>query len=154
LFSFQALPINFAGVLLILLALVLFLLEVKIASHGILGGGGVISLFLGSLMLVNDTEWPYKSISLKIIIPVVIVFTLFFFLAAWLSVRAHKKKVETGQAGIVGETGVAKSAINPEGGSVFIHGEYWKAFSESEIDQNSKIRVVDIKGMELKVEKI
>jgi membrane-bound serine protease (ClpP class) len=154
LFSFQALPINFAGVLLILLALTLFLLEVKIASHGILGGGGVISLFLGSLMLVNDTEWPYKSISLKIIIPVVVVFTLFFFLAAWLSMRAHKKKVETGQAGIVGETGVAKSAIGPEGGSVFIHGEYWKAFSESQIDQNSKIRVLEIKGMELKVEKL
>lgn len=154
LFSFQALPINFAGVLLILLALVLFLLEVKIASHGILGGGGVISLFLGSLMLVNDTQWPYKSISLSVIIPVVIVFTLFFFLAAWLSLRAHKKKVETGQAGIVGETGVAKSAINPDGGSVFIHGEYWKAFSEIQIEKDSKIRVVDIKGMELKVEKI
>jgi membrane-bound serine protease (ClpP class) len=154
LFSFQALPINFAGVLLILLALTLFLLEVKIASHGILGGGGVISLFLGSLMLVNDTEWPYKNISLSVIIPVVIVFTLFFFLAAWLSLRAHKKKVETGQAGIVGETGVAKSAIGPEGGSVFIHGEYWKAFSESQIELNSKIRVVEIKGMELKVEKL
>jgi membrane-bound serine protease (ClpP class) len=154
LFSFQALPINFAGVLLILLAVVMFLLEVKIASHGILGGGGVISLFLGSLMLINDTQWPYKRISLSVIIPVVIVFTLFFFLAAWLSLRAHKKKVETGEAGLVGETGVAKSAVGPEGGSVFIHGEYWKAFSETQIEANSKIRVVAIKGMELKVEKI
>ena len=154
LFSFQALPINFAGVLLILLALVLFLLEVKIASHGILGGGGVISLFLGSLMLVNDTEWPYKSISLSVIIPVVIVFTLFFFLAAWLSIRAHKRKVETGQAGIVGEIGVAKSAVGPEGGSVFIHGEHWKAVSEVQIEPNTKIKVVDVKGMELKVEKL
>ena len=154
LFSFQALPINFAGVLLILLALVLFLLEVKITSHGILGGGGVISLFLGSLMLVNDTEWPYKSISLSVIIPVVIVFTLFFFLAAWLSIRAHKKKVETGQAGIVGEIGLAKSAVGPEGGSVFIHGEYWKAVSEVQIEPNTKIKVVDVKGMELKVERL
>lgn len=154
LFSFQALPINFAGVLLILLAMVLFLLEVKITSHGILGGGGVISLFLGSLMLVNDAEWPYKSISLSVIIPVVIVFTLFFFLAAWLSIRAHKRKVETGQAGIVGEIGVAKSVIGPEGGSVFIHGEYWKAISEIQIEPNTKIKVVDVNGMELKVEKL
>ena len=154
LFSFQALPINFAGVLLILLALVLFLLEVKITSHGILGGGGVISLFLGSLMLVNDAEWPYKSISLSVIIPVVIVFTLFFFLVAWLSIRAHKKKVETGQAGIVGEAGVAKSAIGPDSGSVFIHGEYWNAISEVQIEPNTKIKVVDVKGMELKVEKL
>ena len=154
LFSFQALPISFAGVMLILLALVLFLLEVKIASNGILGGGGVISLFLGSLMLVNDAEWPYKSISLSVIIPVVIVFTLFFFLAAWLSVRAHKKKITTGEAGIVGETGVAKSAIGPQGGSVFIHGEYWKAISEVHIEPNAKIKIVDVKGMELKVEKL
>jgi len=153
LFSFQALPINFAGVLLILLAMVLFLLEVKITSHGILGGGGVISLFLGSLMLVNDTEWPYKSISLSVIIPVVIVFTLFFFLVAWLSIRAHRKKITTGEAGIVGEIGVAKSAIGPDGGSVFIHGEYWKAVSEVQIEPNTKIKVVDVKGMELKVEK-
>jgi membrane-bound serine protease (ClpP class) len=134
--------------------MVLFLLEVKITSHGILGGGGVISLFLGSLMLVNDTEWPYKSISLSVIIPVVIVFTLFFFLAAWLSIRAHKKKVETGQAGIVGEVGVAKSVIGPDSGSVFIHGEYWKAVSEVQIEPNTKIRVVGVNGMELKVEKL
>ena len=114
----------------------------------------MISLFLGSLMLVNDTEWPYKSISLSVIIPVVIVFTLFFFLAAWLAVRAHKGKVTTGKAGIVGETGVAKSEIGPGGGSVFVHGEFWKAFSDTSIEQNSKIRVIEIKGMELKVEKI
>jgi membrane-bound serine protease (ClpP class) len=154
LFSFQALPINFAGVLLILLALVLFLLEVKVTSYGILGGGGVISLFLGSLMLVNDTDWPYKSISLSVIIPVVIVFTLFFFLAAWLSIRTHRGRIATGEAGIVGETGVAKAEIGPDGGSVFIHGEYWKAIAELKIEAGSKVKVVGINGMELKVEKL
>ena len=114
----------------------------------------MISLFLGSLMLVNDTQWPYKRISLSVIIPVVIVFTLFFFLAAWLSVKAHKKKVETGEAGIVGETGIAKTAVGPSGGSVFIHGEYWTAFSDNQIEGDSKVRVIAIKGMELKVEKV
>ncbi len=154
LFSFQALPIRFAGVLFILLALTLFLLEVKIASHGILGGGGVLSLFFGSLMLVNDAEFPYKGISLSVIIPTVMVFTAFFFLAAYFSVRAHKRKVATGEKGIVGEIGVAKSPVNADGGSVFIHGEYWKAVSEVSIKAGIKIRVVDINRMELKVEEI
>lgn len=154
LFSFQALPIRFAGVLFILLALTLFLLEIKIASHGILGGGGVLSLFFGSLMLVNDSEFPYKGISLSVIIPTVIVFTVFFFLAAYFSVRAHKKKVTTGDKGIVGETGVARSPIGPDGGSVFIHGEYWRAISETAIEQGKKIRVVGINGMELVVEAV
>jgi len=152
LFSFQALPIRFAGVLFIILAMILFLLEVKITSHGILGGGGVLSLFFGSLMLVNDTEWPYKGISLSVIIPTVIVFSAFFFLAAYLSVRAHRGKVATGEKGIVGELGVAKTAITAESGTVFIHGEYWKAFSENAIAANTEIRVIDITGLVLKVE--
>ena len=151
LFSFQALEIRFAGVILIILALVLFLLEIKIASHGILGGGGVLSLFFGSLMLVNDTQWPYKGISLSVIIPTVIIFTLFFFLAAYLSVRAHKRKVATGDVGLTGETGVARSAIGPDGGMVFIHGEYWKAHSDEAIESGSPIVVIDVRGMELKV---
>ncbi|MEE9555025.1 MAG: nodulation protein NfeD [candidate division Zixibacteria bacterium] len=154
LFSFQALPIRFAGVLFLLLAMTLFLLEVKIASHGILGGGGVLSLFFGSLMLVNDAEFPYKGVSLSVIIPTVLVFTAFFFLAAYFSVRAHKSKVATGEKGIVGERGVAKSTIGPNGGSVFIHGEYWKAVSDISIKTGMKIRVVNIDGMELKVEEI
>ncbi len=154
LFSFQALPITFAGVLFILLALTLFLLEIKIMSHGILGGGGVISLFLGSLMLVNDAQWPYKGISLSVIIPTVLVFSLFFFLAAYFSIRTHRRKIATGEAGIVGEMGVAKTGIGPSGGSVFIHGEFWNAVSEIQIEANAKIQVVSVVGMELKVTKI
>lgn len=153
LFSFQALEIRFAGVILIILAMVLFLLEVKIASHGILGGGGVLSLFFGSLMLVNDTQWPYKGISLSVIIPTVIVFTLFFFLAAYLSVRAHKRKVATGDVGLKGEAGVARSVIGPDGGTVFIHGEHWKAYSDETIESGSPIEVIEVRGMELKVKR-
>ncbi len=129
LFSFQALPINFAGVLLIILAMILFLLELKITSHGVLGGGGVLALFLGSLMLVNDTEFPYKGISLSVIIPTVLVFTAFFFLAGYLALKAHKRKVATGDAGLKNEIGVTKSYRWPDGGTVFIHGEIWKASS-------------------------
>ena len=154
LFSFQALPINFAGVLFILLALILFLLEVKIASNGILGGGGVISLVLGSMMLVNDAQWPYKGISLSVIIPTAIVFTLFFFLAAYFALKAHKMKVSTGEKGLIGEIGTVKIAVGPDGGSVFIHGEYWNAIADEDIEPASKIRVVDVMGMEIKVEKV
>jgi len=154
LFSFQALPINFAGVLLLIIAMIMFLLEIKIASHGILGGGGVIALLLGSMMLVNDAEFPYKGISLSVIIPTVIVFSAFFFLAAYLSLKAHKRKVATGDAGLVGEKGVSKTAIGPGGGKVFVHGEHWSAKSESPIEPNQKIRVEAVEGMELKVSKL
>jgi len=152
LFSFQALPIRFAGVLLIILAMILFLLEVKVLSHGILGGGGVLSLFFGSLMLVNDTEFPYKGISLSVIIPTVLVFTLFFFLAAYLAVRTHRKKVATGEAGLRNAIALSKTVVNVDGGTVFIHGELWKAVSDAPIEANKKVRVVDIEGMLLKVE--
>lgn len=154
LFSFQALPIRTAGVLLIIMAMILFLLEVKITSHGILGGGGVLSLFFGSLMLVNDTEWPYRGISLSVIIPTVIVFTLFFFLAAWLAMRTHRRKVTTGMAGLKGEIGVVRTAVNSDGGAVFVHGEIWKAVSVSPIEPNQHVRVIDVEGMVLKVEQV
>jgi len=154
LFSFQALPIRFAGVVLILLAMVMFLLEVKIISHGVLGGGGVLSLFFGSLMLVNDTEFPYKGISLSVIIPTVLVFTLFFFLAAYLAVKTHRKKVATGEAGLKNEICVTRTPVDPDGGTVFVHGEIWKAVSDMPIEANRKVRVLDIQGMLLKVEQV
>ena len=154
LFSFQALPIRFAGVLLIILAMILFLLEVKSARHGILGAGGVLSLFFGSLMLVNDTEFPYKGISLSVVIPTVIVFSLFFFLAAYLAVRTHKRKVTTGETGLKGETALTKTPIGPNGGRVFVHGELWQAISDAPIAANKKVRIVEVHGMELKVELI
>ena len=112
----------------------------------------MLSLFFGSLMLVNDTEWPYRGISLSVIIPTVIVFTLFFFLAAYLAVRTHRQKVTTGKAGIKGEIGVTRTAVNAEGGTVFVHGELWKAVSSAPIEPNKHVRIVEVDGMTLKVE--
>jgi membrane-bound serine protease (ClpP class) len=154
LFSFQALPIRFAGVLLIILAMILFLLEVKILSHGILGGGGVLSLFLGSLMLVNDTEFPYKGVSLSVIIPTVIVFTGFFFLAAYMAMRTHRRKVATGVPGLKGETALTKTKVDKDGGRVFVHGELWTAVSDQPIEPNKKVHIVEVRDLELKVESI
>jgi membrane-bound serine protease (ClpP class) len=152
LYSFSVLPINYAAAALIGLSIVLFLLEVKVTSYGILGGGGVISFIIGSLMLVNDTKFPFKGISLSVIIPTAIVFTVFFFLAAYMSLRTHRRKVTTGEAGLRGETGTAKTEVGPKGGTVFVHGEHWNAVSDSAITPNSKIRVIGVEGMILKVE--
>jgi membrane-bound serine protease (ClpP class) len=154
LFAFQALPINFAGVLLIILAIILFILEVKITSHGILGAGGVISLFFGSLLLVNTSEWPYQGISLSVIIPTVLVFTAFFFLAAYMSIRTRRKKVATGKAGLLDEIAVTKTAVGPDGGRVFVHGELWTAISDQPIESNKRVRIVEVHDLELKVEAI
>ena len=105
-------------------------------------------------MLVNDTEWPYKGISLSVIIPTVLVFTTFFFLAAYLAVRTHKRKVTTGQVGLKGEIAITKTVIGPDGGRVFVHGELWKAVSDTLIEANTKVRIIEINAMELKVESI
>jgi membrane-bound serine protease (ClpP class) len=105
-------------------------------------------------MLVNDAEWPYRGISLSVIIPTVIVFTLFFFLAAYLAVRTHRRKVETGEAGLKGEIGVTKTPVGPDGGTVFVHGEHWSALSDTPIAANRKVRVVDVRGMQLKVDQV
>jgi membrane-bound serine protease (ClpP class) len=152
LFSFSVLPINYAAAALIILAIILFLLEIKITSYGLLGGGGVISFFIGSLMLVNDSKFPFRGISLSVIIPTVIVFTLFFFLAAYMALKTHSRKVTTGEAGLRGEIGITKTKIGPDGGTVFVHGELWTATSDAAIDEETRIRVVDIQGMLLKVE--
>jgi membrane-bound serine protease (ClpP class) len=154
LFSFSVLPINYAAAALIFLAIILFLLEIKVTSYGLLGGGGVISFFIGSLMLVNDAEFPFRGISIAVIIPTVIVFTGFFFLAAYMALRTHRRKVTTGEAGLRGETGTSRTAVGPEGGMVFVHGELWKATSNVAIESDKKVRVVDVEGMVLKVEPI
>jgi membrane-bound serine protease (ClpP class) len=154
LFSFQALPIRLAGVLLIIMAMILFLLEVKVTSHGILGAGGVFSLFFGSLMLVNDTEFPYKGISLSVIIPTVLVFTGFFFLAAYMAVRTHKRKVATGEEGLINEIGITRTKVGPDGGQVNIHGEIWNAISDTPIEPTTKVQILEIRGMQIKVKPI
>lgn len=152
LFSFQALSINIAGVLLIILALILFIVEIKVTSHGLLGIGGVVSLFFGSMMLINTTEFPYKGISLSVIIPTVIVFTLFFFISAYLALKTHRRKITTGIAGLKGEIAVAKTVIDPRGGTVFVHGELWNAVAESEIAKGKRVRIIDVDNMILRVD--
>lgn len=154
-FALQTLPVNYAGLLLILLALVLFILEVKITSYGLLTIGGIVAMLLGSLMLIEQPPEhfaPDLTISLKLIIPVVAFTALFFIFALSMALKTHLKKVTTGTEGIVGEKGIAQTKISPEG-SVDVHGEIWKAFSDDTIKKGEKIRVIGVEGLTLKVEK-
>ncbi|MFQ5864194.1 MAG: nodulation protein NfeD [bacterium] len=155
-FALQTLPVNYAGLLLIFLALVLFILEIKITSYGLLTIGGIVAMLLGSLMLIEQPPEhfaPDLTVSLKLIIPVVVFTALFFIFALSMAFKTHLKKVTTGIEGIVGEKGVAQTKISPEG-NVNVHGEIWKAFSDDTIRKGERIRVVAVDGLRLRVEKI
>ena len=151
-YSMHSLPINYAGLALIIFALILFVLEIKIVSHGILTVGGVISLILGSIMLIKeDSMLEVVSISWEIIATIVVLTVLFFTFAITLAIKAQKRKPTTGSEGIIGETGFAITEINPEG-NVQVHGEVWKAESlEGKIEANDNIVVKGINNLKLKV---
>ncbi|HTP66512.1 MAG TPA: nodulation protein NfeD [Geobacteraceae bacterium] len=151
-FAFQTLPVNYAGVLLILLAIILFIAEIKIVSHGMLTVGGVIAMVLGSLLLFQSPE-PYLHLSWGVISVTVVMTTLFFVVAVAKAVRAHRKKPVTGGEGLVGEEGAADTEILADG-KVFVRGEYWDAASPEPIRKGEKIIVVAVEGMRLKVRKI
>jgi len=150
-FAFQTLPVNYAGILLILLALILFILEIKVTSFGMLSVGGIISLTLGSLMLF-DSSVPFLRVSYDFIIPVVAVTSAFFIVAISLAVKAQRRKPTTGKEGLLGSTGIVKSKIDPQG-KVFIHGEYWDATSNEMIPENTQVEVIEVKDTGIKVKK-
>lgn len=150
-FAFQSLPINYAGLLLMVLALIFFILEVKIISHGALTIGGIISMFLGSLMLF-ESPLPYMRASLSIIIFMVIGTAAFFIFAVGFGLKAQRRKTTTGEGGMVGEVGVARSSLKPEG-YVFVHGEIWKAEADQPIEQGEKVIVTGVEKLTLKVTK-
>ena len=153
-YSFQTLPVNYAGVLLILLSVVLFILEIKVTSYGLLSMGGIVSLFLGSIMLFKSTFPEYLRVSMGTILPTVVGVTLFFVLCIWLTVRAYRRKPSTGDLGIVSERGVAKTPIDKDGGKVYVHGEWWNAVSDTPIEEGEKVEVIEGKNLLIKVKKV
>ncbi len=151
-FAFQILPINYVGLMLILLAIGLFILELKVQSYGILSVGGIISMIIGSIMLI-DTPIPELRPSLKFIIPVAIGLSLIFIFLITITIRAHARKVFTGKEGLVGEIGFAQSRLNPEG-KVFVHGEIWHAEALEDIPKGVKVEVVEVmQNLKIKVKK-
>lgn len=152
-FAFQILPINYVGLMLILLAIGLFILEIKIQSYGILSIGGIISMIIGSTMLINSPI-PELRPSLNFIIPVAIGVSLIIIFLIFITVRAHSKKASTGKEGLIGEIGTVQKDLNPEG-TVFIHGEIWNAEAPEEIPKGAKVKVVEVlKNLKIKVIKI
>ncbi len=150
-FALQTLPVNFAGVLLILFGIVLFIAEIKIVSHGLLTVAGIVSLVLGSLFLF-ESPIPALRVSFQVLIPTVVIASLFFVAVIGLAVRAQMRKPRTGTEGKVGEEGVALTAVHGEG-RVFVRGEYWSATSETPIEEGDPVRVKGVRGLILEVEK-
>ncbi len=149
-FAMQTLPVNYAGVLLIVLAIIFFIMEMKIISYGLLSVAGVVSLLLGSLMLFKG-DGPDMKLSLQVLLPTVILISAFFVAVAGLVFRAQISKPATGSTGLVGEIGVVKKALTPDG-KVFVHGELWNARAKEPIDKDAKVRVVQVVNLILEVE--
>jgi membrane-bound serine protease (ClpP class) len=153
-YSLQTLPINYAGALLIMMALIMFMLEVWVPSYGMLTLGGLAALVMGSLMLVDSPE-EYLRISLTMILPISLFTAGFFFLLVGSGVRAQGAKVVTGMEGMMGAGGYAETDIAvATPGKVFVEGDIWNAVTKGEpIPKDGRVRVVDMKGLTLTVEK-
>jgi membrane-bound serine protease (ClpP class) len=149
-FSMQTLPVNYAGVLLILFGILLFIAELKVVSHGILTIGGIISLIMGSLMLFDSPD-PALRVSWQVMIPVLAIISLFFVSIIALVLKAQMRRQKTGKEGMVGETGKAVTDIH-ETGKVFLKGEYWNALSEKPVEKGKDIKVISVEGLKIKVE--
>jgi membrane-bound serine protease (ClpP class) len=152
-FALQTLPVNYAGLLLILLAIVFFIAEIKVISHGVLSIGGVVSLTLGSLLLFRTAD-SHLRVALGVLVPVVIVVSGFFLAVVSLAIRAHQRKPQTGAQGILGEVGRVRQPIRRETpGKVFVHGEIWNARSEESLEPGEVVEVVGIDHLLLTVRK-
>lgn len=154
-YSLHTLPVNYAGLTLIIFAIILFIAEIKIVSHGLLTIGGVISLILGSIMLINtESTLEAIKISWQVILVIVILTTAFFIFAIGFGIKAQSRKPVTGIEGIIGEIGEAISNLEPEG-QIMVHGEIWNAESpDGFISQGSKVRISDVSNLKLIVSKI
>jgi membrane-bound serine protease (ClpP class) len=146
-YSFQTLPVNYAGLLLIALAIVLFVAEVKVTSYGMLSIGGVISLTLGSIMLFEDV-----GVSLRLMAPTIVLVAGFFVVVSTLAYRAYRSRPRGGVDGLIGEVGLVKEPIDPEG-LIFVHGEYWRAKSGDTIEEGERVEVESADGLILRVKR-
>ncbi len=151
-FAMQTLPVNYAGVALILFSIILFIAEIKVSSHGILTVGGIVSLVIGSLMLFQTSE-PSLRVSWGVLIPAVTITSLFFIVVIAIAVKAQLRPRQGGKEGMRGEEGMAVTDIGEEG-KVLIHGEHWNAISDVHVTRGSKIRVIRVEHLKVRIEPI
>jgi len=152
LYAMQTLPINYAGLLLIVLGVILLIAEVNVMSYGLLAMSGAISIFLGSIMLI-DSDDPAMQISKMILYPTLGMTFLFSIGSIYLAKKAHQLRTTTGMEGLLGEVGVVKETLNPEG-RVLVHGETWNAKSDVAISDGEKVIVEAVEGLKIKVRKV
>jgi membrane-bound serine protease (ClpP class) len=150
-YALHTLPINYAGLMLIILAISLFIAEAFITSHGILGVGGTIAMLMGSVMLIDSPD-PALQISWAVIIPVVALSALLFIITVTVAVRVQREKTDTGREGLIGLRAEARSDLDLSG-QVFVHGEYWNARSNEPVRKNEQVTIVGIDGLTLIVRK-
>jgi membrane-bound serine protease (ClpP class) len=153
-FALQVLPVSYAGVALILLAFALLVLEVKVTSHGVLAVGGIASLLLGSMMLI-DSPLPELQIGLRMIIPVTVSIAGILVFLVTLGVRAQSQPATTGESGMLHASGQALTAIAPGGtGRVATHGEIWTATAAESIHEGDTVIVTGVNGLTLTVRRL
>ncbi len=153
LYALKVLPVNYVGLLLMGLAVIMFLLEIKVVSYGGLTIGGIIAMTLGSVMLIDSPD-PYLQISLKVILPAVAGTAMFFVWIVGLGFRAQKVRPVSGSEGMLDQAGVV-SALSGAGGraQVLVHGEIWLADAAEPLEVGDRVRVVSVEGLRLRVEK-
>jgi membrane-bound serine protease (ClpP class) len=150
-FALSLLPVNYAGLLLILLGLMLFALEIKVTSYGLLTVGGLISLIFGSMILM-DSPAPEFQLSLRTVLPVAVAFASIAVMLVRLGVAAQRRPALTGIAGMVGEGGRALTPIGPaQPGRVAVHGEIWDATAVEPIVEGARVRIVAVDGLRVTV---
>jgi membrane-bound serine protease (ClpP class) len=152
-FAFQVLPINVAGVLLVVLGVILLILEVNVPSFGVLGIGGIVALLAGSVLVTSEV--PGIRMTYAMLVPIVLAFGAIVLTLGRLSVNAQRLKPVTGAEAMIGETGRALTRIEPEQyGQVHVHGEIWRATSEEAIPEGGSVRIVSQRGLTLVVESV
>ncbi|MBT5763257.1 MAG: nodulation protein NfeD, partial [Nitrospina sp.] len=149
LYAMQTLPINYAGLLLIIFGVILFIAEISIMSYGLLSVSGVISIFLGSTMLI-DSDDPALQISRVILYPTLGLTVVLSVGIIVLATRTRSLKKQGGMEGMVGEIGLVKETLSPHG-RVLVHGELWEAECEGEITEGETVRVEAVDGLKIKV---
>jgi membrane-bound serine protease (ClpP class) len=151
-FAMQTLPVNYAGVALIIFSIILFIAEIKVISHGILTIGGVVSLIIGSLMLFQAPD-PALRVSWSVLIPAVTIVSLFFVAVIAIAVKAQLRRPLGGKEGLAGSEGRSVTDVFEEG-KVLIRGEYWDAVSDVPVAKGAKVRVIGVENLKVRIEPI
>jgi membrane-bound serine protease (ClpP class) len=150
-YALQTLPINYAGLLLILLAIILFIAEVKVTSYGMLTVGGIVAMILGSVMLIKSPE-PFLRISLSAILFTTAATAAFFGFVVTMALKAQRQRTTTGTEGLIGQIGTVRTPLKPEG-SIMVGGELWSAQCEEGAEPGEKVTILAVKGLKLFVNK-